>query len=92
MNKKLYWKGFFVVCVVAFAAYQFCMPQKQKFLMANVEALTNDGDGDGGGSSTSWSCWSSVKDGDGVWVCGNPCVWKENKTNKGDKGTCVAHQ
>lgn len=45
--------------------------------LANAEALA---DPDENGSSTSWPCWGALSEaGGGVWKCGNPCSWEENK-------------
>lgn len=90
MKKKFNWKGLCTVVVIAFFAYQYCVPQKAKFFMANVEALSSDSK-DEGGASNKWPCWSDVKDGDGVWVCGNPCVWKEHKKAHKGKSNCYSN-
>ncbi|MFJ1321797.1 NVEALA domain-containing protein [Capnocytophaga canis] len=49
--------------------------------LANIEALAQNENG--GGSADSWSCWSNLKSGNGVWVCGNPCFFKDNAQGKG---------
>lgn len=57
----------------------------EKFMQANVEALTRDE----GGSSTSWACRTEEKAGSGgYWRCGNPCQWIKGAIGKGAEGRC----
>ena len=54
-------------------------------MLANVEALTQGDEP----SAKSWPCWSEVKKGDGVWVCGAPCTFVLNKNAKGGEDRCA---
>lgn len=61
----------------------------QEFELENVEALASSSES---GSSDSWSCWSDLKDGYGVWVCGNPCTFLYTRNAKNPSrpdGVCV---
>jgi hypothetical protein len=55
--------------------------------LANVEALADES----GGSSISWSCWSSLTSGAGVWLCGNPCSFHEDKGKGSGKDVCYSN-
>lgn len=59
--------------------------EEAELLMANVEALATEADVP---TSDKWPCWSDVKDGGGVWVCGAPCEWKANKNKNKGEGEC----
>lgn len=61
------------------------MSEDEKQVLANIEALT-----DGEGASDTWTCWSELRQGYGVWVCGNPCEWKEDRGGKSGKSTCTS--
>lgn len=52
---------------------------RHDLMLENVESLTDDSES---ASSPEWKCWSALKDGDGVWVCGDPCQYERHKTYK----------
>lgn len=65
----------------------------EDLLLENAEALAEYESGGGGGSSNSWKCWSKTeKDGGGVWICGNPCVFNPDlKASKSSDGWCYSN-
>jgi len=76
-------------CAMGYVGYiaheKMTMSEAEKFMQANVEALTRDE----GGTSTSWPCWSKQSaSSDGYWRCGNPCKWIDGATGKGNEGRC----
>lgn len=77
-------------CAMGYVGYiaheKMTMSEAEKFMQANIEALTLDEPG--GGSSTSWSCWSKETSGTGYWRCGNPCVWIDGYGGKGSESKC----
>ena len=54
-------------------------------MLANVEAFTQGDEP----SAKSWPCWSELKKGDGVWLCGAPCRYLGSKNAKGGEGMCT---
>ena len=77
-----------VLGVAGYVGYQRVSASSESDLfLANVEALSSGE----GGYSESWDCWSNVKKGDGVWVCGNECFWDNEANGKGaPSSTCIA--
>lgn len=75
-------------CAMGYVGYiaheRMTMSEVEKFMQANVEALTHDE----GGASTSWPCWSDEKSGSGYWRCGDPCVWVDGAGAKGISSKC----
>ena len=89
MKKKMVFAlSAIVLGVAGYVGYQRVSASSENDLfLANVEALST---GDGG-SSKSWDCWSNVKRGNGVWVCGNECFWDNDANGKGEPtSTCIA--
>lgn len=73
-----------VVMAGAFVSKNAHNSDESELLRENVEALTDNE----GGSSDTWACWSDLKDGSGVWKCGNPCEYFANKNGKDGEGIC----
>lgn len=92
MNNKKFFAplmGAVVLGLSAYAGYRtydaYNGVSESDLLLANAEALANP---DEGGSSESWDCYSSVDEGLGVWVCGNPCTWEEHRSGTGNTDKC----
>ncbi|MDH6344096.1 hypothetical protein M2480_002538 [Parabacteroides sp. PFB2-12] len=89
MKKKII--GFVMVASIAVAAGWNVYQSENKVALselglANVEALA----GGEGGESYRWDCWSQLKEGYGVYRCGVPCVWEENRAGDTGKSKCYS--
>lgn len=90
MKKKLFFTSgvLLALATVTYSSYyassDSVVTKDAGLLMANVEALSDEE----GSSAETWSCWSNVKNGSGVWVCGAPCMWLANKNAKSGEGLC----
>jgi hypothetical protein len=89
--KKCILGGTIVLAIAAIVVVNLNLDAKSNDLsaiaLANVEALAQES----GGHSNSWDCWSSSKSGTGVWICGNPCTWRDGLTGKGGASKCYSN-
>jgi len=89
---KMFFSCLFAAAVVAFgvAVFNFNLDAQSDNLsdiaLANIEALAQNE----GRSSYSWDCWSSLKEGFGVWVCGSPCEFKDDRGPGSGKSKCYS--
>lgn len=84
--KKKKWKSTIVVVAVAVSslcvwkAFDAYGTVKNSLLMENLSALC-----DGESGSHTRPCNVDLKKGNGVWRCGNPCVYEPHKVRRNNK-------